>query len=55
MYVLNMRGCKPTYYDEYDVAFKKYLYMRKYFSGVSFGKINHNRFVKDVIVTKRTI
>ena len=55
MYVLSMRGCKPTYYDECDVALKKYLYMRKYFSGVSLTKISYNRFVKDVIVTKRTI
>ena len=56
-YVLSMRGCKPTYYakDDYDIALDRYFYMKKYFSGVSLTKASHNKIIKDVVVTKRTI
>ena len=56
MYVLSMRGSKPTYYtqDQANEAREKYNYMRRYFCGVSLQRISYNRFLKDCIVTGRT-
>lgn len=54
MYMLSMRGCKPSYYDTEEEARKSYITLCRYYSGVSLRRISYNRFLKDCLVTGRT-
>lgn len=49
MYKLNCKGMKPTYYTNKETAENAYIYLFRYFSGVSLIKITANRYKKDYI------